>query len=98
MKPIKKKQNKVETFVTIEKGSSHVCTDVISKPIKLETSATTQMADIFSKFNTMEFICLLKTKNGFIQGVFGRPEFNAASVIKRGETHLIVGIGTYLRN
>ena len=58
VKFIKKKQNKIEIFVIMEKGSSHVWTDVISKPIKLETSATTQMADDFLKINTMGFICL----------------------------------------
>ena len=81
VKPIKKKQNILKIFVIMEKKSSHVWTDVISKPIKLETSATTQMADNFSKFNTMEFLCIFTTNISFIWGVFGRPEFIAASVI-----------------
>ena len=41
------------------------------------------MTDDLSKFNTLEFICLSTAHIWhicFTLGVFGRPEFNAASV------------------
>ena len=66
VKPIKKKQSKMETFVTMEKGGSHVWTVVISKPIKLETSASTQMTDNLPKFDTTEFPSHFTADIGFI--------------------------------
>ena len=65
----------------MEKGGSHVRIIVISKPIKPETSASTQMTDNLPKLDTTEFTSHFTANFGFIQAVFGRPEFNAASVI-----------------
>ena len=66
VKPIKKKQSKIETFVTMEKGGSHVRIIVISKPIKPETSASTQMTDNLPKFDTTEFTSHFIVNIGFI--------------------------------
>ena len=46
------------------------------------------MTDDLSKFNTMEFICLSTVHIWhicFALDVFGRPEFNAASVSENSE-------------
>jgi len=66
VKPIKKKLSKMETFVTMKKRGSHVCIVVISKPIELETSASAQMTDESSKFNTVEFTSHFTDNIGFI--------------------------------
>ena len=55
--------------------------------MKLEASATTQITDNLSKFNTIESICLSTAHiwhSCFSLGVFGRPEFHAASVSVTG--------------
>ena len=56
----------METFVTMKKGGSHVWIVVISKPIELETSASTQMTDDLSKFDIMEFASYFTDNIGFI--------------------------------
>ena len=61
----------METFVTMEKWGSHVWTVVISKPIKLETNASTQITDDLPKFDTLEFTSYFTANIGLIQCVLG---------------------------